>query len=74
MNFSIDVIFLSGFGRMVNDFFVKKLNCKMKKLEVFGRVWFCFFVIKNILLNIEFRYDYGVKDFLWRFNCGMFFC
>lgn len=74
LNFSIDATFSSGLGRMVNDLPAKKSNCKMKKLEVSGRVWLCLFATKNILPNTELRYDYGVKDLPWRFNCGMFLC
>lgn len=69
--FCIDATFSSGLGRMVNDLPAKKSNCKMKKLEVSGRVWLCLFAIKNILPNTELRYDYGVKDLPWRFNCVM---
>lgn len=66
--FSVDASNGDGYGRMVNDKHGSKSNCRMKKyFEVDGSFpKLGLFAIRNIGVEEELRYDYGVSNLPWR--------
>ena len=63
---SIDASHSDGLGRLVNDEYSKKANCKMKKIICEGvpKLWLC--AIKDIKSGQQLTYDYGVNNLPWR--------
>ncbi|XP_074653171.1 N-lysine methyltransferase KMT5A-like [Tubulanus polymorphus] len=53
-------------GRLINDGWGGKENCKAKTVISEGRPHIAFFAIKDIPPKTELRYDYGVTDYWWR--------
>ena len=65
VSFSVDATKPSNrLGRLVND--SEKGNCKMKKVIVDNVPHLCLFAIRDITINEELRYDYGINDLPWR--------
>ena len=58
-----------GLGRFVNDAVGKLENCVMKSERVAGTDRLCLFVKKDMKMDEELRYDYGLKDLPWRKVC-----
>ncbi|XP_043094725.1 uncharacterized protein rnf214 isoform X2 [Puntigrus tetrazona] len=54
-----------SFGRIVNDDH-KHPNCKMKKIDVNGRIHLCLFALNDIKEGEEITYQYGGEDYPWR--------
>ena len=68
---SIDGTHSTGFGRMINDATLPDANCKIMifsgcTVGPQAGVHLCVFAIKTIEPGSELRYDYGMKDLLWR--------
>lgn len=71
--YSVDGTYASGLGRLVNDAEAKNANCKIKKLVIHDRPHLAIYAKRNIEVNEELRYDYGVKDLPWRIQKGNMF-
>ena len=68
--FSIDATKPSDrLGRLVND--SKNGNCKMRKIMVGDVPHLCLFALRDIGLNEEISYDYGIDDLPWRMKVCM---
>lgn len=69
---SVDAIFSSGLGRLVNDALPNKANCNcvMRKMKVGSRIHLALYALRDIMIGEELRYDYGVKDLPWRSLCA----
>lgn len=56
----------NSLGRLVNDGINEEENCKMKLVPYCNTPHLCLFTTRDIEINTELRYDYGVKDLPWR--------
>ena len=62
----------SRLGRLVND--SAHPNAVMKKVEVDGSPHLCLFALRDIAVDEEIRYDYGVNDLPWRLEVQYSHC
>ena len=64
---SIDATKTKGrLGQLVNDAPARSANCRMKLLEVNSQPRLCLFAVKDIAVDEELLYDYGVSNLWWR--------
>ena len=69
--FSIDATFSKRKGKFVNDDVPAKANAKMRLLVMDKKPVLALFAKREINVNEEIRYDYGVNNLPWRGKEGM---
>lgn len=67
----MDATYSAGLGRLVNDAEARIANCLIKKIVINGRPHLAIYAKRNLSINEELRYDYGVKDLPWRIQKGI---
>ena len=67
----MDATYSTGLGRLVNDAEARIANCHIKKIIINGQPHLAIYAKRNLSINEELRYDYGVKDLPWRIQKGI---